>query len=143
MPWFDFSPVLVAMANQSNIALEFFEMTPASETFKDGRIVTGSAVYTPIVLVPALYCAVPKIPRDYLERQPAGDRERDRLLVWTLPTPGEEPQLRTIKQTNHARAHRCRDVARGKRYVAEGEQNYARQGYLAGVVFRLLDNDET
>ena len=143
MPWVDFTPVLVAMANQSNIALEFFELTPASETFEDGRIVAGSAAYTPIVLVPALYCAVPKIPRDYLERQPSGDRERDRLLVWTLPTAGEEPQLKTIKQTDHARAHRCRDVARARLYVAEGELDYGRQGNLSGVVFRLLDNDET
>jgi hypothetical protein len=143
VPWVDFAPVLAAMANQTNIALEFFELSPASETFKDGKIVAGSAAYTPILLNPALYCGVPKIPRAYLERVPTGDRERDRLLVWTLPTAGEEPQLRTIKQAGHQRAHRCRDVARAKRYVAEAELDYGRQGGLSGVVFRLLDNDET
>lgn len=139
MAWHDFSCLIDEFEMSSDVALVFLRLNPVSPTYAYGKPTAGSAAYVVITLNPTGYAVVPRAPKEYLETLSEGDRQRDRLLVWTKATAGGESQLFTIQQTDHARADRVRDTARGLTYVCETQWSYPRQGNVSGVICVLLD----
>ena len=82
------------------------------------------------------YVVYPRIPKDMLERLPAGDRHRSGVLVWSIAA---DLELRTIDQSTNTRADRMVDNDTGLIYVFVDQWRYGRQSQIAGAIGLLLD----
>ena len=137
---FDFTE-LVDEFDSSGIAnVTFLRWAGASQVI--GGIVIDSG-FTPLVLSPQ-WAFVPRVPKDQVQRLPAGDRHRSGCLVWSIARDSagtDYPYLRTINQNGGTRADRIVDNDRGLTYIVVEAWTYGRQSLISGAIGLLIDGE--
>lgn len=110
------------------------------------QVIAGTVIdsgFAPLILSP-WKSFVPHVPKDQLDRLPAGDRHRSGCLVWSEANNGlgvTYNTLRTIDQNGGTRADRIVDNDRGLTYVVVESWTYGRQSNIAGAIGLLLDGE--
>lgn len=111
------------------------------------NVIAGTVIddgFAPLVLSPQ-WVFYPRVPKDQLERLPAGDRHRSGCLVWSIARDSAGTAydyLRTIEQNSGTRADRIVDNDRGLTYVVVEGWTYGRQSLISGAIGLLLDDEE-
>lgn len=140
LPW-DFTGLVHTFNTATAANVSFLRWAGASQVVSGIVIDNG---FTPLVLSPQ-FAFVPRVPKDQLERLPAGDRQRSGCLVWSIADDGAGNvynTLRTIEQNSGTRADRIVDNDRGLTYVVVTAWTYGRQSKISGAVGLLLDENE-
>lgn len=137
----DFRDLVSEFDHSTVSSLRFFRWSPPD--FRWGEPVAGTGGYAEITIAgPLAY--VPYPPNDYLERLSEGDRQRSPALIWqwaeTLAGVDTE-SLRTIRQSEHGKADRVYDAAKGLWFEVSTEYDYRAVAKVSGVIILLLDGD--
>ena len=137
---FNFTGLVHAFDTAAAANVTFLRWSGASQVIAGTVIDSGFAA---LVLSPQ-FAFVPRVPKDQIERLPAGDRQRSGCLVWSIADDGfggVYNTLRTIEQNGGTRADRIVDVDRGLTYVVVTAWTYGRQSMISGATGLLLDGD--
>jgi len=138
---FDFTGLVATFDTASAADVSFQRWAGASQVIAGIVIDDGFAPLT----LSSQWAFVPRVPKDVLDRLPAGDRQRSGCLVWSVARDGagtEFNTLRTIAQNGGTRADRIVDNDRGLTYVVVEAWTYGRQSLIAGAIGLLLDENE-
>lgn len=139
---FDLTSLVYAFNTAGAANISFQRWAGASQVIAGTVIDSG---FSSLVLSPQ-WAFVPRVPKDQIDRLPAGDRQRSGCLVWSIADDGfgtTYDTLRTIEQNGGTRADRIVDVDRGLVYVVVEAWTYGRQALIAGAIGLLLDENET
>jgi hypothetical protein len=135
---FDFTSLVVALDLSASADITFLRDDGASQVIAGTVVQAG---FAPLVLSPQ-WTFVPRVPKDQLERLPAGDRHRSGCLVWSIARDAggaSYDTLRTADMNTGLRADRIVDNDRGLTYVVTTAWTYGRQSLIAGAIGLLLD----
>lgn len=138
---FDFTGLVATFNTAAAANVSFLRWAGASQVIAGTVIDDG---FAPLVLSPQ-WSFVPRVPKDLIERLPAGDRQRSGCLVWSVARDGAGTDydfLRTIDQNGGTRADRIVDNDRGLTYVVVESWTYGRQSLISGAIGLLLDENE-
>ena len=137
---FDFTSLVTEFDSSGIVNATFLRWSGAPQVI--GGIVIDSG-FAPIVLSPQ-WAFVPRVPKDEVERLPAGDRQRSGCLVWSVARDSagtDYPYLRTLEQNGGTRADRIVDNDRGLTYIVREAWTYGRQSLISGAIGILLDGE--
>ncbi len=137
---FNFTSLVHTFNTASAADVTFLRWSGASQVIAGTVIDSGFAALT---LSPQ-FAFVPRVPKDQIERLPAGDRQRSGCLVWSIADDGfgnTYDTLRTIDQNGGTRADRIVDNDRGLTYVVVTAWTYGRQSLISGAIGLLLDGE--
>lgn len=138
---FDFTSLVYAFDTATAANVTFLRWSGAPQVIAGTVIDDGFAALT---LSPQ-FAFVPRVPKDQIERLPAGDRHRSGCLVWSVADDGlgnVYNTLRTVDQSSGTRADRIVDNDRGLTYVVTTAWVYGRQSKIAGAIGLLLDENQ-
>lgn len=138
---FNFTSLVHTFNTASAANVSFLRWAGAAQVIAGTVIDDGFAALT---LSPQ-WAFVPRVPKDMIERLPAGDRQRSGCLVWSVATDGlgnTYDTLRTIEQNGGTRADRIVDNDRNLTYVVTVAWTYGRQSLISGAIGLLLDENE-
>lgn len=138
---FDFTSLVYAFDTATAANVTFLRWDGASQVIA-GTVIDND--FSPLVLSPQ-FAFVPRVPKDQIDRLPAGDRHRSGCLVWSVADDGlgnVYNTLRTVDQSSGTRADRIVDNDRGLTYVVTTAWVYGRQSKIAGAIGLLLDENQ-
>ena len=138
---FDFTGLVRTFDTAAAANVTFLRWSGAATVIAGTVIDDGFAALT---LSPQ-WAFVPHVPKDQIQRLPAGDRQRSGCLVWSIARDAAGTTyntLRTIDQPNITRADRIVDNDRGLTYVVVDAWTYGRQSLISGAIGLLLDENQ-
>lgn len=139
---FNFTSLVYTFNMAGAADVTFLRWSGASQVIAGTVIDSG---FSALTLSPQ-WSFVPRVPKDQVERLPAGDRQRSGCLVWSIADDGfgnTYDVLRTIEQNGGTRADRIVDNDRGLVYVVTAAWTYGRQSKLSGAIGLLLDGESS
>lgn len=133
---------LIATFNTAAAANVTFLRWSGAATVIAGTVIDDG--FVPLILSPQ-WAFVPRVPKDQVQRLPAGDRQRSGCLVWSVARDEAGTTydtLRTTDQPSITRADRIVDNDRGLTYVVVEAWTYGRQSLISGAIGLLLDENQ-